>query len=320
MNKLIGITIGDIDGIGIELLIRLWKKKEIKNFFLITNDKLFKKYLDLKKTRLKIKHFNQNEKINNNFFYIYNIDARINEVNTINSLKESYKLAKKGICYSIINLPLNKEKIINIDRSFMGQTEFYQKLDNKNISNMIFYSKKIIIFTLSTHIPLNKVVQYLKKKNLIFNKIKNFNKTLKQDFNIKKPKIIIAGINPHAGENGKLGKDEIRYLEPEIKKLQNINIDIRGPYSADTLFNNKNIENFDAFICNYHDQALIPLKIISGFNAINFTGSLSIIRLSPDHGTAYNLIGKNIANENSLKNCFIASKKIFKNRNMNVET
>jgi len=320
MNNKIGITIGDIKGIGIQLLIELWLKKKIKNFFLITNKKLFKNYLNLNKIKLSVKNFNQNEKINNNYFYIYNINANNNNNNTINSLKESYKLAKKGICYSIINLPLNKEKIIKIDHSFRGQTEFYQKLDNKKISNMIFYSKKIIIFTLSTHIPLNKVNKYLKKKDLIFNKIKEFDKTLKKDFNISKPKLIIAGINPHAGENGKLGKDEIKYLKPAIRKLNKIKIKIKGPYPSDTLFSNKNIKDFDAFVCNYHDQALIPLKILSGFNAVNFTGSLSIIRLSPDHGTAYNLIGKKIANVNSLKNCFIVAKKIFNNRKLNAET
>ena len=124
--------------------------------------------------------------------------------------------------------------------------------------------------------------------------------TLKIDFQIKNPKIIISGINPHAGENGDIGNEEILYIKPAIKKLLNKGISIDGPFSADSIFSKNNLKKYDCFICNYHDQALIPFKIISGFNGINYTGSLDIIRVSPDHGVGQDIMGKKIANPDSL--------------------
>ena len=124
-----------------------------------------------------------------------------------------------------------------------------------------------------------------------------------KDFNIKKPRIAISGVNPHAGEEGIIGNEEKKYILPIIKKLKKNNINIIGPLSADSLFYKENLKKYDSFICFYHDQALIPFKILKGFNGINYTGSLNIIRISPDHGTAYDVTINEI-NNNSLYECF----------------
>ena len=319
-KKIIAVTIGDINGIGIEILIKLWKSKRINNFILVTNNKLFNKYLIKKKIKLPIKIFNTYEKvdfikINKKNFPIFNIKAKNNYHNTYNSLLESYKLNNKQICQGIITLPLNKSIISKkVNNTFSGQTEFFEKLNNKKFANMIFYSKKLIVSPLTTHISINNISNKLKKSNFIPNKIKKLISTLKNDFSIKNPKIALAGLNPHTGENGTIGNEENKYILPALKILKKEKIIVDGPFSADSLFMKKNIKHYDCFICCYHDQALIPFKIISGFNGVNYTGSLDIVRVSPNHGTAYDIVGSNIAKTNSLLCCFKLANKIIMNR------
>ena len=324
MKKLIkAVTIGDIEGIGIKILIKIWKKnkKQIGNFILISNYNLLTKYIkknNIKASFFKIKNLNEIDKIFNYKIPVYNINAKNHYQNTFYSLSNAHFLAKKKIVSSIITLPLNKEKIIKkINSDFIGQTEEFQKLDKKKYSNMIFYSKKIIITSISTHIPINKVIKFIKKRNLIFNKIKLINNALKIDFNIKNPKIAITGLNPHAGEKGTIGKEEINLINPIIKKLKKININIKGPFSADTVFIKKNIKYYDCIICFYHDQALIPFKILSKFQGVNYTGSLDIIRTSPDHGTATDVKNLKNINDKSLLNSFLLAQKIYINRMRN---
>ena len=132
--------------------------------------------------------------------------------------------------------------------------------------------------------------------------------------------MIISWLNPHAGENGLIGKEELEYINPTVKKLRKNGINIVGPSSADSILIKKNFTKYNCFIFLYHDQALIPFKFISQFTGVNYTGNLSIIRTSPDHGTAYDLVGsKNISNKSFL-NCFKLIKKIYKNRIINDKT
>ena len=322
MKNIILITIGDIEGIGIELLIKIWKKKKNNKFILITNSKIFKNYL--KKNKILLNAVNINNKINNiknldfeNFFYIYDFNSFNNEENSYNALIHSYKLLEKYSLFSgVVNLPINKNKIIKkIDSNFIGQTEFYMKLSNVKIANMVFVYNGLIFVTLTTHISLKNVTKYLAKKNSIYNKIISLNETLVKDFNKKYPKILIAGINPHAGEQNTIGLEESLYIKPTINKLLIKKINIEGPYSADGIINKRNLDKFDCFVFNYHDQALIPFKILSKNRGINFTSGLDIIRVSPAHGTGYDIVGKNIAKINGLINCFKFIKKINTNRN-----
>jgi len=316
MNNIIAITIGDIKGIGIELLLKIYLQKKECKFILFTNRRIFKNYLVKNKIKISFKLINDNLKNLNkldykNNFYIYDFDAKNNEQNAYLALKEAYIFTKQRIFSGIITLPLNKNKIINkIDSSFIGQTEYFQKLDNKKLSNMIFVSNKLIITTLTTHIPLNQINLYLKKRNYIYEKIKNINKILINNFKIKKPKLLIMGLNPHAGENGNIGKEENVILIPIIKKLKKENYLISGPKSADSIFNSDNLKKYDCFISMYHDQALIPFKLISQYSGLNYTGGISINRVSPDHGTAYDVVGKNKGNSKSLLYCFNMLKKI----------
>jgi len=312
-NNLIAISIGDIDGIGIEILINLWKKKIVNKFVLFTNKRIFKNYLIKNKNKLNFNVVNLSyDKIEflNSKFNIFDIDTKNKIDNTYKSIIISYQLCKKNIFSGLITLPLNKELIIkNIDKNFIGQTELLEKIDKQNTSNMVFIYKRLIISPLTTHIKINKITKILSKKDYIFNKIKSINKCLKNDFKINNPKILISGINPHAGEKGKISNDENKILIPEINKIKKQNINI------DAMLTTKNINKYDCFLFVFHDQALIPFKYISKFSGVNFTANLNIIRTSPDHGTAYDLVGKNKAIPHSLINCFNLINKINKNRN-----
>lgn len=319
MNKnLIAITIGDIKGIGIEILISLWKSKKINNFILVSNKEFFINYLNKKKINIKIKIINKYsniKKINKKDFIIYDYKSKNVIENSYLSLFYAYNLCINNHCKAILTLPINKKNIAKkIDKKFIGQTEYFQSLNKKKISNMIFYSNKLITTPLTTHIPINKINNFLSKKNYIYKKIKSLEKILKKDFKIKKPKMLLLGINPHAGENGIFGNEENKYYLPLLKKIKKDKILVDGPIPADSAFNAKNLKFYDCFITSYHDQALIPFKIISGFKGLNYTGNLDVIRVSPNHGTAYDLVGTKNINKESVLYCFNIIKKIIKNR------
>ena len=321
MAKLIAITIGDINGIGIDILLKLWKNNKLKNIILFTNINILKKLLKKRKINLKIniidnKSLNLNYK--NDCLNIFSFETKNNEENTYKSLNYAYQFCKKNICIGMITLPLRKDLIKKrIDKKFIGHTEYFQNLDNKKYSNMILYNKKIIVSTITTHIKVNDISKVISDKKLVYNQIKNLNEILKIDFDITKPKLIISGLNPHAGENGNIGREEIEIISPVVKSLKNKKVLIDGPISPDSMLVKQNLKKYDCFIFMYHDQALIPFKFISQFSGVNYTGNLSVIRVSPDHGTAYNLIGSKNISDLSLLNCFNLINKIKKNRKIN---
>ncbi len=323
MSNIIAVTIGDIKGVGIEILINSWKKKKINNFILLSDIKLVSKLLKNKNLDKQINLISlNNNKINfdKRKINIFSYKTISSEDNTYKSLMYAYKLCVEKICIGLITLPLRKDLINkNIDKNFIGQTEFFQNINNKKYANMILYHEKIIVSPLTTHLKLKDIAKTVSNKSLLYNMIYTLNKTLKIDFKIKKPKLIVSGLNPHAGENGEIGDEEVKYIKPIISKLNKDGIYIDGPFSADSILINNNLKNYDCFIFMYHDQALVPFKYISQFSGVNYTGNLNIIRTSPDHGTAYNLVGTKKISDKSLINCFKLINQIHKNRK-NVNT
>ena len=319
MHKIVAITIGDPKGIGIHILINTWKKNKNKNFILFTDLKFINKIIEKYNLKNKINIVNSDNKFSyhKNKFNIYKYKCGSSIENTIESLKLAYKFCKKKICIGIITLPLRKDLVRKLDKNFLGQTEFFQKINNKKISNMILYHKKIIVSPITTHIEIKKISKNVSDTKYLYNKIYSLYKCLEVDFNINNPKVAISGLNPHSGENGEIGIEEIKYITPTIKKLRNKNIYVDGPISADSILIEKNFKKYDCFVFMYHDQALIPFKFISQFSGVNYTGNLDIIRTSPDHGTGYDLIGTNNISNKSFLNCFNLIIKIHTNRIMN---
>ncbi len=319
-NNLIAVTIGDIKGIGIEIIFKLWKNHKIKNFVVFSDYKYVNKKAKEFKCSKKINIINKKNSFEykKNKFNIYNFQSSNSTINILNSINYAYKECKLNNFIGMITLPIRKDKIIiNLDKKFTGHTEYFERLDKVKYSNMILKINNLIVSTMTTHIPIKDINKVINKKNFIYNKIVALNKSLKIDFNIKDPKILVSGINPHAGENGKIGIEEKKLLIPSIRKCQKNKINVDGPNSADSMLNKINIKKYDCFLFIFHDQALITYKYISQFTGINYTSNLSVIRVSPDHGTAYNLVGTNKFNMKSIMNCFKAVNNINKNRKNN---
>ena len=191
---------------------------------------------------------------------------------------------------ALVTGPLNKEIIISIDKKFTGHTEYIQKITKSNGVLMMLASDQLRVALATTHIPIKDVAKTITKE-LIINKVKILNNDLKTKFNIKNPHIKVLGLNPHAGENGKIGNEELLHIKPAIKDLKRKNINVSMPLSADTAFSKKNLEETDAFLGMYHDQVLPALKALSFGNSINITLGVPIIRTSVDHGVALDIAG-----------------------------
>ena len=202
---------------------------------------------------------------------------------------------------------------IMINTGFRNKKDFIS-VSNRSIANLNLVHKKIFFVPLTLHLEIKKVSREYKKANKYIKKIKSLNQTIIRDFGIKKPKLIMAGINPHNGENGIISKEDDILVKPIIYKLKKLKIDIHGPISPDAIINKKNLDNFDCFIFTYHDQALIPFKLISEYSGVNYTSNLDIIRVSPDHGTAYDIVGKKNESSLGIINSFKLLKKISLNR------
>tara|TARA_B100001059_G_scaffold102612_1_gene102338 strand:+ start:198 stop:1169 length:972 start_codon:yes stop_codon:yes gene_type:complete len=314
-KKLICVTIGDIEGIGVYLLLKEFKKQNIKDFILITNINIFLKYIKFPKSKINIINENFNN-YNNKKLNIYTYRTKNSRTNTMDALNYAYELTKKSFFIGILTLPLNKFKINkSVNKNFIDQTTFFSNKENQKYSNMIFYHKNKIFIPLTIHIELKEVHKSFKNKFMMTKKIENLYSTLINDFNIKKPKMILSGINPHAGENKIISIDDSKYLLPILTNLKQKGIFVHGPISGDGIINRENLKKYDAFIFTYHDQALIPFKILSDYEGINFTSNLDIIRVSPSHGTAEHLIESNKVRSKGIINCFKLIKKIKKNRN-----
>ena len=310
-KKLVAVTMGDPSGVSTEIIIKSWKKTA-NTFFVIHDPDYIKQVANKLKTKVKIKIISKPKEaheVYKKFLPVLPIkidkDTKLGKPNHKNSEKIFYsidhavELAKKKEVSGIVTCPISKEVLSKFKKNFSGHTEYLAKLDEKKQFGMMLLNKKLRVVPFTTHIPLKNVHKYIKQKPLT-DAIKLLNNSLKKNFDIKKPKIAVTGLNPHSGDGGLLGNEEQKIILPVIKKIKKSGISISGPLPPDSAFQQKNLKFFDAFLCMYHDQALIPVKTIDFENTINYTLGLSFVRTSPDHGTGYDIANKFIANETSL--------------------
>lgn len=201
---------------------------------------------------------------------------------------------------ALVTAPLNKKNIHSPENSFIGHTEYLTSAFDVKKSMMFMVSEDMRVGLVTGHLPLKEVVEQITTEN-IRDTLKIMMKSLKKDFGIEKPKIAVLGLNPHAGEDGLLGKEEIEIIQPVVKEFKENGALVFGPYPSDGFFGMMHQKKFDGVLAMYHDQGLIPFKTVSFENGVNFTAGLPFIRTSPDHGTAYNIAGKNIAEEGSMR-------------------
>ena len=209
--------------------------------------------------------------------------------------KFGLKLAQKDKSMAIINGPISKKHFLN--KKFPGITEYVAKKTNSKDPVMLIYNKNLSVSPLTTHVPIKKVANFIKREKIInsVNKINIFYKFKLGKF----PKIAVLGLNPHCETNDKISEEK-KEIIPAIKYLNKKNITISGPYSADSFFLKKNINNFDVVIGMYHDQVLTPIKTLFKFNAINITIGLPFVKITPDHGPNHEMIGKNKSDPSSI--------------------
>ena len=326
MKKLI-YSHGETSGIGPDLIITLCKTNywtKLRHPLIIVGDpKLFIDRANLLKKNVKIitmqsiDEAKPNKKntlqillngkcSNTNPGKLYKSNARY----ILDVLNTSINLCINNKEYALVTGPLSKENIIRIDPQFTGHTEHIQKLTKSKDVLMLLGSEKLKLAFITTHIPLKKVSSAI-NENAIFSKTKILNVELKKKFKIKNPSIGILGLNPHAGENGKIGSEEFDKIAPAIKKLKSQKINITGPLSADTAFTLSNRKKYDAFVAMYHDQALPVLKAISFGSGYNITLGVSIIRTSVDHGVALDIAGKDGLDYGSLQSAINLAQKII---------
>ena len=219
----------------------------------------------------------------------------------------------------LVTAPINKENIQSDTFKFPGHTEYLAQKFNSTEQLMLMVSNNLRIGVITGHIPLREVANQLTSE-LILKKIKILNESLKKDFAIRKPRIAVLGINPHAGDGGVLGNEEAEIITPAIRQaFDKENIMAFGPFPADGLFGTDNYTKFDGILAIYHDQGMIPFKTLAFDSGVNFTAGLPIVRTSPAHGTAYDIVGKNIASEDSFREAVYLAIDIFKNRKMHAE-
>ena len=330
-NIKIGISIGDINGIGIEIILKTFddpRMLELCTPVIFGSSKLIsihKKELGLDTQIHGVEHPSKavNNKINLVNIWKENVDVEFGKETKEGgkyaylSLKAATNALKNDDVDVLVTAPINKHNIQSDKFTFKGHTEFLEaNLEGESL--MILMNEELRVGLITGHIPVNNVSEtitaelIIKKVNLMYN-------SLIQDFGIDRPKIAVLGLNPHCGDNGVIGEEDEKITKPTLEKLQKEGKIVYGPYPADSFFGSGSYKKFDAILAMYHDQGLAPFKTIAFGGGVNFTAGLNKIRTSPDHGTAYEIAGKGEAEHNSFKQAVYAAIDIHKSRSRYTE-
>ncbi len=325
-NILLGISIGDMNGIGPEVVLKSLEDQRMMEFctpVIFANLKL-------------VSFLKKMLKCTNNFHGIDSIEqVQLGKINVLNvwregvnievgtldenvgkyairSFREATKHLKEGKIDVLVTAPINKYSVQSEEFSFPGHTDYLnQELDGDALMLMVHNGLRIGLFT--DHVPLSEVSEKITSE-LLVQKIQTVHQSLIQDFNILKPKIAVLGLNPHCGDNGVIGKEDQEVVSTVVEDLFSKGVLVAGPYAADGFFGSEMYKNFDAIIACYHDQGLIPFKTLAFGKGVNYTAGLNKIRTSPDHGTAFDIAGKGIADFESFREAIYLALDVYKNR------
>ena len=325
-NIKVGISIGDLNGIGAEIIIKTFEDPrtlELCTPIIFASSRVMSFYKKHFESKIDFHETNSANNIQSNKVNVVNVwnesvainfgeeDTKIGEY-AIKSLEASVVALKNDDIDILVTAPINKHNIQSETFKFPGHTNYLaEQLNGKSLMFMI--SENLRVGLLTDHVPVKDVPSHITEE-LIREKISTVSKSLIQDFAISKPRIAVLAINPHAGDNGVIGNEDDTVLKPVLQKLKEEGTLVYGPYSADSFFGSGNYKNFDAIIASYHDQGLIPFKTITFGDGVNYTAGLNRVRTSPDHGTAYEIAGKGTANENSFKQAIYSGIEIFRKR------
>lgn len=327
-NKIIvGISIGDLNGIGLEVILKTFEDKRMLDFctpVIFGSTKVVGYHKKVLKLETFVHGINSLNQINHNKINVLNIWKEEISVALGKATKNSGSYAAKSLEAAVTHLkekkidvlltaPINKETIQSETFNFPGHTEYLEnRLEGKSL--MILMTDELRIGLITGHIPISKVAETI-TPDLIEEKVNTMYASLVQDFGINKPKIAVLGLNPHCGDKGVIGVEDDKIIKPTIEKIKAKGKLVFGPYAADGFFGSETYKQFDGVLATYHDQGLAPFKALSFGNGVNYTAGLNEIRTSPDHGTGFDIAGKNLANPSSFKEALFTAIEIFKTKN-----
>ena len=325
----VGITHGDINGIGYEVILKTFSDQRMTELcvpIIYGSSKVaayHRKALDLPAVNINVVSRAE--------------EAGLNRVNIINCVEEDIKVEltqstpvagraaykaleaavadlKSGAIDVLVTAPINKHNIQNAQFHFPGHTEYLeQTLGDGQKALMILMTDTLRVALVTGHIPVSQVPSQITVENIV-TKLQVFNQSLKQDFTIIKPRIAVLALNPHAGDNGVIGNEEVEIIKPAMEEAERLGVMSFGPFPADGFFGSKMYEDFDGVLAMYHDQGLAPFKALAMEEGVNYTAGLPFVRTSPAHGTAYNIAGQNLASESSFRQAVYTALDVYRSR------
>lgn len=315
MNQkpIIGITCGDLNGIGTELIIKTFSDNRILEHctpIIFSSNKVINFYRksmpEINFSFQTIKEYNRVNHKQVNLFNCWEEEVNINPGQlTLEggkyaaiSLQTAVAALKQNQIDGLVTAPIHKKNIQSAEFSFTGHTPYLKNIFGAGDVVMMLCADNFRVALVTEHVPVSAITQNISKEKIL-SKLQIINKSLQKDFGIEKPKIAVLGLNPHAGDEGLIGNEEETIIKPAIKEAKNNNMLVIGPYSADAFFARRSYTRFDAVLAMYHDQGLIPFKTLATGEGVNFTAGISGVRTSPDHGVAFDIAGKNIADNSS---------------------
>lgn len=314
INKpVIGISCGDLNGVGLEIIIKTFSDSRILEYctpVIFASGKSINFYRksvpELNFNFQNIKDFNR---INAKQINLYNCweeeiqitPGQLTETGgkyAVLSLQTAVAALKQQQIDGLVTAPIHKKNIQSADFSFTGHTPYLKQMFGAQDVVMMMCADNFRVALVTEHVPVNEISKHITKERIV-SKLQIINSSLQKDFGIDKPRIAVLGLNPHAGDEGLIGNEEETIIKPAIREAKNNNILAVGPYSADAFFARRSFEQFDAVLAMYHDQGLIPFKTLATGDGVNYTAGLQVVRTSPDHGVAFDIAGKNKADNSS---------------------
>jgi len=308
----IGITCGDLNGIGIELIIKAFSDLRVMELctpVIFASNKIINFYRkSIPEVNFNYQSTKELNRLSNKQINVFNCweeevtitPGQLNDTGgsyAIKSLQAAVEALKQNQIQGLVTAPIHKKNIQSAGFNFTGHTPFLKSFFSATDVAMMLCSGDFRVALVTEHIPVKEVAQYITRETIL-SKLNIIHQSLVKDFNIEKPKIAVLGLNPHAGDEGLIGREEEDIIKPAIKEAKHSMI-VTGPYSADAFFARGYHQRFDAVLTMYHDQGLIPFKTLAVGEGVNFTAGLPVVRTSPDHGTAFDIAGKNRADASS---------------------
>ena len=329
MHKpVIGITCGDLNGIGTEVIIKTFADHRLLEHctpVIFASNKLLNFY----RKSVPDAHFNYQSikdfsKLNHKQINIFNCweeevvinPGQLSDIGgkyAVISLQAALQALREQHIQGVVTAPIHKKNVQSADFNYTGHTPFFKDAAGATDVLMLLYAENLRVALVTEHLPVQEVARSI-TKGAILSKLNLLHQTLRRDFGIDKPKIAVLGLNPHAGDEGLIGNEEDTIIKPAIKEAKH-NMLVFGPFSADAFFARRSYNQFDAVLAMYHDQGLIPFKTIAMGEGVNYTAGLPFVRTSPDHGTAFDIAGKNIADPTSFMTAVFECADIINRRN-----